>query len=192
MFLTIAVRSDQNSAFGTNFQRVFYRRRASRGFCQDESFFPRVSGLNSFRLRGAFGASGVQPGATSALVTYSAPTVSVNAIDTPGLTASALGNPNLKPERASEFEGGFDTRLMNNRVNFEFTYYNKKTKDALFSEVIAPSAGASAGSVLATWRRSRTRVSRRRSRRRSSTGKCSATTSRSTVRTTRTRSHRSA
>ena len=37
---------------------------------------------------------------------------------------------------------------MNNRVNFEFTYYNKKTKDALFSEVIAPSAGASATSVL--------------------------------------------
>jgi len=148
MFLTIAVRSDQNSAFGTNFQRVFYPKASLSWILSDESFFPHVGGLNTFRLRAAFGASGVQPGATSSLVTYSAPTVSVNAVDTPGLTASALGNPNLKPERASEFEGGFDTRLMNNRVNFEFTYYSKKTKDALFSEVIAPSAGASAASVL--------------------------------------------
>jgi len=38
LFVTAAVRSDQNSAFGANFQRVFYRRRARRGFFPMKAF----------------------------------------------------------------------------------------------------------------------------------------------------------
>src|SRR5439155_26696158 len=39
---------------------------------------------------------------------------------------------------------GFETRLWNNKVNLDFTYYTKTTKDALLSQPIAPSAGAPA------------------------------------------------
>jgi hypothetical protein len=89
LFVTVAVRSDQNSAFGTNFQRVFYPKASVSWILSEEPFFPRYDWLSQLRFRAAYGASGVQPGATSALVTYSAPTVNVNAIDTPGLTPSA-------------------------------------------------------------------------------------------------------
>src|SRR5205814_7820599 len=94
------------------------------------------------------GQSGVQPGSTSAFITFSAPVVSLNGTDSPGLRANSLGNPDLKPETSAEFEGGFDARLFNHRANLEFTYYNKKTKDALLNQAIAPSAAPSNTSVL--------------------------------------------
>jgi len=142
LFLTGAVRTDQNSAFGTNFQRVFYPKASVSWIVSDEGFFPRYNWLNQFRLRSAYGASGVQPGPTSALQTVSTTTVNVANIDRPGLRANALGNPDLKPETSAELELGFDSRVLANRVNVEFTYYNKKTRDALISQPIAPSAAA--------------------------------------------------
>jgi outer membrane receptor protein involved in Fe transport len=148
LFVTAAVRTDQNSAFGTNFQRVFYPKLSASWIASDEGFFPRLSWLNQLRLRAAYGASGVQPGATSALRTFSTTTVNVANVDRPGLRASALGNPDLKPETSAEMETGFDTRILDNRVNLEFTYYNKKTHDALINQPIAPSAGSSSASVL--------------------------------------------
>jgi len=121
----------------------------------DESFFPKMGWLDQLRLRSAYGASGVQPGATSALVTFATTTVNQPVIavnptgsDTPGLRASALGNPNLKPELSAEFEGGFEARVFNNRANFDFTYYSKQTRDALISQSIAPSAGPASTTVL--------------------------------------------
>ena len=143
MYITAAVRSDQNSAFGTNFQRVFYPKVSLSWIMSDEAFFPKWSFINQFRLRSAYGQSGVQPGATDGLRRFSTTTVAVANIDTPGLIESSLGNPNLKPETSGEFEGGFETRVWGNRANIDFTYYNKKTKDALISLPIAPSASPS-------------------------------------------------
>src|SRR4030095_8231031 len=57
-------------------------------------------------------------------------------------------NPNLKPELSAEFEGGFEARVLNNRMNIDFTYYSKQTRDALISQNIAPSAGPSSTTVL--------------------------------------------
>jgi hypothetical protein len=105
-----------------------------------------VAFLNSVRLRTAYGSSGVQPGATQALQTYSATTVSLNS-DQPALVASQLGNPDLKPELTSEFEAGLDIDAWENRIRFEATYYSKLTSDALVNVNIAPSAGAAVGSV---------------------------------------------
>ncbi len=155
LFLTVAARSDQNSAFGTNFQRVLYPKASLSWILTQEPFFPKISWLNEFRLRSAYGVSGVQPGATASFVTFSAPTVNLplaiggaSGKDTPGLLASALGNPDLKPERSGEFEGGFEAHMLGNRANLDFTYYNKKTHDALINQALAPSSTASATSVL--------------------------------------------
>jgi TonB-linked SusC/RagA family outer membrane protein len=148
LFLVVAMRNDQNSAFGTNFQSINYPKASLSWIASDEAFFPKTSWLNQFRVRAAYGQSGVQPGSVSAFVTYAAPVVSINNADTPGLRSSALGNPNLKPETSTEFEGGFDTQLFGSRARLELTYYHKKTKDALLNQPIAPSAAASAGSVL--------------------------------------------
>ena len=150
LFVTVAARTDQNSAFGTQFQRVIYPKASVSYIVSDEAWFPKMDWMSQFRLRAAYGASGVQPGSTTALRTYSAASqniapssVATTGTDTPGLLAAALGNPNLKPERSTERELGFESRLWGSRVNFEATYYNNVTKDALISKPIASSSGAS-------------------------------------------------
>jgi hypothetical protein len=113
----------------------------------DEGFFPRFDWLDQFRLRTAYGASGVQPGALAALALYTPANVSIEnksaqANDTPGLTANQIANPDLKPETSTEFEGGFDSDLLHHRLHFEYTFWNKKTKDALIQVLLSPSSTA--------------------------------------------------
>lgn len=154
LWLTVAARSDQNSAFGTNFQRVLYPKASVSWLASDESFVPHYSWLDQFRLRMSYGASGVQPGRTQGLVLFSPGSVAIDgrnsttATESPSLVASNPGNANLKPERSAEFEGGFDTQVLHNRVNIGYTYYDKRTHDALISVPYAPSAGAPTTSIL--------------------------------------------
>ena len=142
LFLSAAVRTDQNSAFGTNYQRVYYPKASLAWVISEEPFFPKFDWLNEFRLRAAHGASGVQPGPNDALRFFGTSLQSIRAADASGLQISAIGNADLKPERSTEFETGFDGKMLDSRVNFEVTYYNKRTKDALISAIVAPSAGS--------------------------------------------------
>src|SRR6185437_5671133 len=43
LFLTGAIRTDQNSAFGTNFQQVYYPKLSLSWIASDEDFFPKYS-----------------------------------------------------------------------------------------------------------------------------------------------------
>lgn len=147
LFLTAALRYDQNTAFGTQYKGVPYPKFSASYNISDESWFPRYEALNSLHLRLAYGASGVQPGATSALRTFQTATTSIVS-DVTGLLANDIGNPKLKPETSAEWETGFDARVLSNKVNVEFTYYSKQTKNALLNYTIAPSAGASANNFL--------------------------------------------
>ena len=142
LFVTGALRSDQNSAFGTNFQHVLYPKASVSWIASDESFFPHVPKLDQLRLRASFGASGVQPGSNDALRSYEGRVINVRGTDSPGAIFTALGNPQLRPERSEEFETGFDARLFGSRANFEATYYHKRTKDALIDAIVPPSLGA--------------------------------------------------
>jgi outer membrane receptor protein involved in Fe transport len=141
LFLTGAVRSDRNSAFGADFKTVFYPKLAASWIVSDEEFFPTPSWLSQLRIRTAYGASGVQPGTTDAVQFFSATTGRQESGDVPGVVFSALGNRNLKPERSTEIEFGLDGSFWDNRISTEVTYYNKSSKDALISRVLPPSLG---------------------------------------------------
>ena len=141
LFVTGALRSDQNSAFGTKFQSVLYPKLSASWIVSDESYFPQFSWLDQLRLRAAYGKSGVQPGSTDATRFFAGVSTNYRASDLPAVTYSAVGNQDLRPEQTAELETGFDVRLLR-RANVEFTFYNKNTKDALISAIIPPSAGA--------------------------------------------------
>ena len=147
LYLTGAVRTDQNSAFGTNFQRVFYPKASLSWIVSDESFFPRWSWLNSMRLRAAFGAAGVQPGPNDALRSFTPLNANVGGADEPAIVSSLAGNTDLKPERSTEWEGGFETKLFGGRASLDFTAYRKRTKDALIDAILAPSYGVGSRTV---------------------------------------------
>jgi len=143
LFVTGGLRVDDNSAFGVDFQAVYYPKLSVSYVISEEPYFPKWSWLNSLRLRGAIGASGVQPATTDALRFFEPRRTSVDNADTPGIIFSALGNPNLKPERAREYEIGGEAVLFDRRLSVDLTYYNKRTKDALIARTLPPSAGVS-------------------------------------------------
>ena len=142
LFITGAVRTDQNSAFGTNFQKVVYPKASLSYIVSDESWFPSIPTLNQFRLRSAYGAAGQQPGPNDAIKFFAPTTTNINSTDQGGVIFSYAGNSDLRPERATEFEGGFDAKMLNSRINLEVTYYSKLTKDALIQSVVPPTAGS--------------------------------------------------
>ena len=145
VFLTAALRGDDNSAFGSNFDFITYPKVSGSWVISDEQFFPHPTWLNSLRLRGAWGRSGRQPGPTNALQFFTPVAVATNKADVPGITVGNLGNTALRPEKTAEVEAGLDADLFaNGRVHFEFTYYDKSSKDALIARTLAPSLGVSA------------------------------------------------
>ena len=134
LFVTGALRVDNNSAFGEEFKWVTYPKVSLAWVLSEEPFFPKAGFLNTLKLRAAYGESGRQPAAFSALRTFSASAGFV----TPG----TVGNPDLKPERGKETEIGFEGSLFN-RLSLDFTYFSKRTLDLILSQAVAPSSGFS-------------------------------------------------
>ncbi|TMQ03116.1 MAG: hypothetical protein E6J91_48235, partial [Deltaproteobacteria bacterium] len=120
LYVTAALRGDDNSAFGKNFRAVYYPKFGVSWVVSEEPFFPTLSWLSDLRVRGALGASGTQPGSTDAIPFYSPATASVDGVDRGSIIFSAIGNETLKPERAREVELGFESSLFTTRVHLEF------------------------------------------------------------------------
>ena len=146
LFLSAAVRSDRNSAFGANFKTVFYPKLSASWLISDEPFLNKPGWMNQLRLRSAYGASGVQPGTTDAVPFYSPTRTIGESGEAPGLLFQTLGNAALKPERSTEFEAGFDASFVDDRLSLEVTHYRKNSKDALISRPLPPSLGTGATS----------------------------------------------
>ncbi|MBK6487404.1 MAG: SusC/RagA family TonB-linked outer membrane protein [Gemmatimonadetes bacterium] len=147
-FLTGAVRSDRNSAFGADFKTVFYPKLAASWLLSEEGFFPKTNWIDQLRVRSAYGASGVQPGTIDAVQFFATSVYRGEAGDQPALVYSSLGNRQLKPERSTEIEVGVDGTFFKSRVTTELTYYNKSSRDALISRILPPSIGTGATARL--------------------------------------------
>lgn len=144
LFLTAAVRVDNNSAFGEEFKWITYPKAGLSWVVSEEPFFRWTRQINTLRLRAAYGESGRQPAAFSALRTFSP-------VQGPGgtnaVTPNNLGNPDLQPERGKEFEFGFEASLFD-RLGLEFTQYSKRTINEIVNQPVAPSSGFSGSRVI--------------------------------------------
>ncbi|MDQ3777716.1 MAG: TonB-dependent receptor, partial [Actinomycetota bacterium] len=138
LFVTAALRADDNSAFGENFDRVYYPKASVSWVASEEPFF-RAHWLTTLRLRAAYGEAGKQPPAFDALQQTYRPVTGPD--DVPALTPYSVGNPDLGPERGKELELGFDAGLLGDRLAIELTYYEKRTVNAILPREVAPSGG---------------------------------------------------
>lgn len=143
VFLSGAIRGDDNSAFGQDFSFIYYPSASLSWVIGDESFFPQNDILSSLRLRAAYGQSGQRPGFRNAITFYTAVAVKRAGSDIGAVQIGApVGNASLKPERSSEYELGFDAGFLNDRISLEGTLYDKTTEDALILRNLPPSSGA--------------------------------------------------
>ncbi len=142
VFVTAAIRGDDNSAFGADFGLIWYPSLSVSWVLSEEGWFPETDVLNSVRLRGAVGRSGLRPGFRQALTFYTPVAATVEqGRDQPAFAVGGVGDPDLSPEISTEFEGGVDLGLFNDRLGLEFTYYDKTSREALIARRLAPSLG---------------------------------------------------
>jgi TonB-linked SusC/RagA family outer membrane protein len=147
LFVTGALRVDDNSAFGQDFSTVVYPKLSASYVISDEPFF-NVPFIDNLRLRAAWGQAGNSPEPFSADRNYGgAAVVDANATLNSALRSTTYGNPNLKAETGSEIEMGFESSLLNGRAGVDFTFYNKRTFDALLPIPVAPSSGFGGGEL---------------------------------------------
>jgi TonB-linked SusC/RagA family outer membrane protein len=140
LFVTGAVRVDNNSAFGSKLNRVFYPKASVSWVVSEEPFF-HFGAVDQLRLRAAWGQAGNSPGPFDAIRSFTTSVVTGSTSTSSALRYGSVGNPDLKPERGSEIELGFESSLIGGRLGLDLTYYNKTTHDALLPVAVPPSTG---------------------------------------------------
>ncbi len=137
LFLAGAVRYDASSTFAPSERwQAFPKFSASYVAIGD-----RPGMLNSLRVRSALGWAGSQPGIVNAYSQYIS-YVQQPFAGRPGFVNDInFGNPNLKNERAREWELGADFGLFGGRLATEATYYNRVVSDLLFFRPLPTSTG---------------------------------------------------
>ena len=139
LFLNAAVRYDASSTFAPSERWQVFPKLSASYVAIDN----RPGMLNNLRLRSALGWAGSQPGLLNAYSQY-VTFIQVPFAGRPGFGNDAIfGNPNLKNERAREWEVGTEVGLLNGRVATEFTYYNRIVDDLLFFRPLPSSTGFS-------------------------------------------------
>src|SRR4029079_14156794 len=72
-----------------------------------------------------------QPASTAALPTLILGAGIVDGVSISRARLQTTGNPDLRPERQTEYENGAAIELFDPRVRLEATYYNRLSHDAL-------------------------------------------------------------
>jgi TonB-linked SusC/RagA family outer membrane protein len=144
VFVTAALRGDDNSAFGKDYSAAYYPKFSASWVVSEEPWF-KLPVVRDLRLRGALGAAGTQPGTFDAARTYDP---SVGYTNIPGLVPLSFGNPALRPERSQELELGFETTILGGRADLSYTHYGRKITDAIVNVPVPPSGGFPGNQVV--------------------------------------------
>lgn len=152
LYLDVTARNDWSSALATPFTAdntsFFYPSISSSFILSNVVELPKV--IDFAKIRASYAQVGNDTNPYQTQGTFISQT-NVNSQPTFS-NQDFIPNQNLRPETTSSVELGFDLRLLKQRVNIDFTYYNALTKDQILSLPIGIASGFSqqvvnAGSV---------------------------------------------
>ena len=133
LLLTAGLRADRSSANGNPDKYFFYPKAAA-----SYRFLRPFGGIDEIKFRGAYGQTGNRATFGALFSPDTSGTIGGSSGTSIGTRA---GDPNLKPERQKEFEGGFDATMANGRAQVNLTVYQKNIGDLLLERTLAPSSG---------------------------------------------------
>lgn len=137
--ISTGLRLDGSSSFGSNVKLPAFPKLGVSWLVSEEPFFPFKNFFDVFRVRAAYGRAGVWPGEADRLRLYKTVRPWLGGGFQDALQVSTIGNSELRPERSTEMEGGFDADLLGDRLSVGVTGYRKMRHDALISTPVAPS-----------------------------------------------------
>ncbi len=142
-FITGAVRRDKSSKFSPSEANQTYPKFSASFIPSDLGFWENTfadNTFNSLKLRASWGQAGNLTGIGSydrfwqfnPIAYLGKPTI---------IPSSTLANPNVAPERMTEFEYGADLAVWNNKINLGATFYKQNIEDLVVNRVLAGSEG---------------------------------------------------
>ena len=132
--LTAVLRRDGSSNFGPGNKFGYFPSASAGWVVSEESFLENSSVIDFLKLRGSFGILGNDRIGSFRFVSLmngeGVYTLGGNQLVF-GTAIGALSNPNIQWEEQETFNIGLDLRLLNNKVNMTFEYYNRTTRNLL-------------------------------------------------------------
>ncbi len=132
--LTAVLRRDGSSNFGPGNKFGYFPSASAGWVVSEESFLENSSVIDFLKLRGSFGILGNDRIGSFRFVSLmngeGVYTLGGNQLVF-GTAIGALSNPNIQWEEQKTFNIGLDLRLLNNKVNMTFEYYNRTTRNLL-------------------------------------------------------------
>jgi len=141
---TVTGRYDGSSKFGKNNKYAFF---PSVGFAwnaSNEDFLKGNESISNLKFHTSFGMTGnseIDPYKSLAIV--DAGTILLNNVRAPYSFVNTIANPDLKWEKTAQFDVGVELGLFQNRLNFDVSYYRKKTTDLLLDAPLPTASGFS-------------------------------------------------
>jgi TonB-linked SusC/RagA family outer membrane protein len=134
--VNVGLRGDANSNFGPNHRYGLFPSVSARYRLSGESFMQRFKFLNDLSIRGSYGVIGNAPNTPYTFYNqYS--NFNYTYLGESGVYSSNIELTNLRYEKVTGKNLGFNLILFNSRVNFDAEIYRNTTTDLFFNPTIA-------------------------------------------------------
>jgi len=139
---TVTGRYDGSSRFGKNNKYAFF---PSVGFAwnaSNEDFLKNSSTISNLKFHTSYGMTGnseINP--YESIAKTRAGTILLNGSRSPFSYINNIPNDNLKWEKTAQYDIGVELGLFANRLNFDVSYYQKKTTDLLLDVPLPRTTG---------------------------------------------------
>ena len=141
--ITVTGRADGSSKFGPENRWAFFPSVAVAWRLSQEDFIKNLGVFSNLKLRMSYGLTGnseIGLYQSQALLSMQSYTFAEGS-KSPGVGPTRMANPDLKWETTSQYDGGLEMGFMNNRLNFTFDAYYKKTTDLLLNVNLPATSG---------------------------------------------------
>ncbi len=137
-YISATGRNDWFSSLSPQYNSIFYPSVSGSFVLSDAVKLPTA--FNLLKLKGAYAqVGGGAPDPYSINLTYS--NVASSGQPLQNVTSTSITNRNLKPYTSTTTEGGIEGQMFNNRLNFDFTYYNRLTNNDIVNATISSTSG---------------------------------------------------
>ena len=141
------IRSDRSSTLGANYQTGYFPAISGGWRISKEDFMADNNFIEDLKLRVGFGETGNLPKQSNynnsntlnagALYAFGSSLTNVAGV----APANPNGNPDLKWEATQQLNIGFDISVLRGRISLSADYYDKRTKDLIFTEITPATSG---------------------------------------------------
>jgi len=144
-FVEGTLRRERISTMHPDNNVLYYPSVNSSLILSDAFNFPEI--FDYAKLRGSWGVVGNYPSIYQSALSYTQQSLGIQAEGGAAVIYNTVptvdfGNENIKPERKTEIEFGLETRLLNNRLGFDITYYNGLIEDQILNYTLPISMGS--------------------------------------------------